>query len=168
MIEVLRRKFLRISFYVCFLVALSVSAVQSTSTKRRSRLLHLNPTARLKQLNKALWPSGKAKVCNTSIPGSIPGGASNATHPKGCVFALEPPPFIEPALCAERTETGTQHSRCARNSGYAPKPSMGEGSIFLFDSLTVRIRHSKIGELAHQAQSERIFAEGEIPRLETF
>ena len=25
----------------------------------------------------ALWPSGKAKVCNTSIPGSIPGGASN-------------------------------------------------------------------------------------------
>ena len=24
----------------------------------------------------ALWPSGKAKVCNTSIPGSIPGGAS--------------------------------------------------------------------------------------------
>ena len=40
---------------------------------------------------------------------------------------------------------------------------MGEGSIFLFDSLTVRIRHSKIGELAHQAQSERIFAEGEIP-----
>ena len=40
---------------------------------------------------------------------------------------------------------------------------MGEGSIFLFDSLTVRIRHSEIGELAHQAQSERIFAEGEIP-----
>ena len=27
-------------------------------------------------MNKALWPSGKAKVCNTSIPGSIPGGAS--------------------------------------------------------------------------------------------
>ena len=25
----------------------------------------------------ALWPSGKAKVCNTSIPGSIPGGTSN-------------------------------------------------------------------------------------------
>ena len=23
------------------------------------------------------WPSGKAKVCNTSIPGSIPGGTSN-------------------------------------------------------------------------------------------
>ena len=29
-----------------------------------------------KQKNMALWPSGKAKVCNTSIPGSIPGGAS--------------------------------------------------------------------------------------------
>ena len=28
------------------------------------------------KVNKALWPSGKAKVCNTSIPGSIPGGAS--------------------------------------------------------------------------------------------
>ena len=26
--------------------------------------------------NMALWPSGKAKVCNTSLPGSIPGGAS--------------------------------------------------------------------------------------------
>ena len=25
----------------------------------------------------ASWPSGKAKVCNTSIPGSIPGDASN-------------------------------------------------------------------------------------------
>ena len=24
----------------------------------------------------APWPSGKAKVCNTSIPGPIPGGAS--------------------------------------------------------------------------------------------
>ena len=30
----------------------------------------------MKKVNKALWPSGKAKVCNTSIPGSIPGGAS--------------------------------------------------------------------------------------------
>ena len=27
-------------------------------------------------VNTAPWPSGKAKVCNTSIPGSNPGGAS--------------------------------------------------------------------------------------------
>ena len=27
-------------------------------------------------VQKTPWPSGKAKVCNTSIPGPIPGGAS--------------------------------------------------------------------------------------------
>ena len=26
------------------------------------------------------WPSGKAKVCNTSIPGSIPGGTSKMNN----------------------------------------------------------------------------------------
>ena len=36
------------NFILCvFLVAFSVSVVQSTPTKRRPRLLHLNPTARL-------------------------------------------------------------------------------------------------------------------------
>ena len=32
------------------------------------------------QKNMAPWPSGKAKVCNTSIPGPIPGGASRKKH----------------------------------------------------------------------------------------
>ena len=37
----------------------------------------------------ALWPSGKAKVCNTSIPGSIPGGASNErSNPTGLLFSF--------------------------------------------------------------------------------
>ena len=31
------------------------------------------------------------------------------------------------------------------------------------DAVRVRIRHSEIGELAHQAESARIFAKGEIP-----
>ena len=35
----------------------------------------------------APWPSGKAKVCNTSIPGPIPGGASKKKPvPCGLVF----------------------------------------------------------------------------------
>ena len=34
----------------------------------------------------APWPSGKAQVCNTSIPSSILGGASNTKHPKGDAF----------------------------------------------------------------------------------
>ena len=32
----------------------------------------------------------------------------------------------------------------------------------------VHVRRSKIGELAHQAQSARILAEGEIPGVESF
>ena len=46
----------------------------------------------------ALWPSGKAKVCNTSIPGSIPGGASKLKNNivigktgGGVVFLSSPP-----------------------------------------------------------------------------
>ena len=38
----------------------------------------------------APWPSGKARVCKTLIPGSIPGGASRRKqHPIGCCFLLE-------------------------------------------------------------------------------
>ena len=36
----------------------------------------------------APWPSGKAKVCNTSIPSSILGGASNARDTIGCPFCV--------------------------------------------------------------------------------
>ena len=40
----------------------------------------------------ALWPSGKAKVCNTSIPGSIPGGASKKlSNPTGLLNFLSNP-----------------------------------------------------------------------------
>ena len=40
--------------------------------------------------NTALWPSGKAKVCNTSIPGSIPGGASKQkSTARAVLFCLE-------------------------------------------------------------------------------
>ena len=40
----------------------------------------------------ALWPSGKAKVCNTSIPGSIPGGASKKlSNPIGLLNFLSKP-----------------------------------------------------------------------------
>ena len=36
-------------------------------------------------VQKTPWPSGKAKVCNTSIPGPIPGGASKkAQDTKWC------------------------------------------------------------------------------------
>ena len=39
----------------------------------------------------APWPSGKAKVCNTSTPSPNLGGASKTKeHPKGCSFVLEP------------------------------------------------------------------------------
>ena len=38
-------------------------------------------------VNTAPWPSGKAKVCNTSTPGSNPGGASKE-HLKRCSFFM--------------------------------------------------------------------------------
>ena len=39
----------------------------------------------------APWPSGKAKVCNTSTPSPNLGGASKTKeHPKGCSFVLKP------------------------------------------------------------------------------
>ncbi len=37
-------------------------------------------------VQKTPWPSGKAKVCNTSIPGPIPGGASKKNQSDGLVF----------------------------------------------------------------------------------
>ena len=37
----------------------------------------------------APWPSGKAKVCNTSIPGPIPGGASkNKSTARAVLFVF--------------------------------------------------------------------------------
>ena len=49
----------------------------------------------------APWPSGKAKVCNTSIPGPIPGGASKMKeHPIGCSFVLSTLTLIRSGFCA--------------------------------------------------------------------
>ena len=71
-------------------------------------------------VQKTPWPSGKAKVCNTSIPGPIPGGASKkAQDTKWCPVLFcalltnwmaltwsesgsEPPP----ELCGGRTSGG--------------------------------------------------------------
>ena len=36
----------------------------------------------------APWPSGKAEVCKTFIPGSIPGGASSKKASDGCFFVI--------------------------------------------------------------------------------
>ena len=52
----------------------------------------------------APWPSGKAKVCNTSIPGPIPGGASKKDRtPNGVLSFLVPLTLIGAALraCAQ-------------------------------------------------------------------
>ena len=78
------------------------------------------------------WPSGKAKVCNTSIPGSIPGGASKKkTSSSRDWFSFWKCYRTKQTRFRKRsaTESGTQHSRLARNSGYAHEPSMGEVSI---------------------------------------
>ena len=49
----------------------------------------------------APWPSGKAKVCNTSIPGPIPGGASKKDgYPNGYPSFLPLPPLHRIRLCA--------------------------------------------------------------------
>ena len=70
---------------------------------------------------KALWPSGKAKVCNTSIPGSIPGGASKKSRtPIGVLLFLMCYARSEP--CPVRKAHGIRFAtfapRAARNSGY--------------------------------------------------
>ena len=50
----------------------------------------------------ALWPSGKAKVCNTSTPGSNPGGASQVLTEKSGLFS-----FSVRSICVrKRTEKG--------------------------------------------------------------
>ena len=49
----------------------------------------------------APWPSGKAKVCNTSIPGPIPGGASKKDgYPNGYPSFLPFSPLHWTRLCA--------------------------------------------------------------------
>ena len=53
----------------------------------------------------ALWPSGKAKVCNTSTPGSNPGGASESWL-KSQDFFL----FIKSICVGKRTEKGIDES----------------------------------------------------------
>ena len=45
------------------------------------------------------------------------------------------------------------------------RPSIAPFIVRLWCTMRVRIRHSEIGELAHQAESVRIFAAGEIPVL---
>ena len=82
--------------------------------------------------NTALWPSGKAKVCNTSIPGSIPGGASNATAPNGCVFL--------------RWRRHQKREKAPQAKGLAESGS--------------HIRPKSVGELAHQRRGRDIFAAG--------
>ena len=81
--------------------------------------------------NKALWPSGKAKVCNTSIPGSIPGGASKtkSTHKGAFCFG---------------SATAQAHPLRKRSSAES-------GS---------HIRPKSVGELAHQRRGRDIFAAG--------
>ena len=39
-------------------------------------------------VQKTPWPSGKAKVCNTSIPGPIPGGVSEKEQDTSRCLAL--------------------------------------------------------------------------------
>ena len=87
------------------------------------------------------WPSGKAKVCNTSIPGSIPGDASSK---KSTAIAVL---FLLEASLLHRAGFS-----CALKGARKP----------------VRIRCSEIGKrLAQrgifQAESARILANGEIP-----
>ena len=67
------------------------------------------------------WPSGKAKVCNTSIPGSIPGGASKKSRtPIGVLLFLTCYARSEP--CHVRKAHGIRFAtfapRAVRNSGY--------------------------------------------------
>ena len=61
----------------------------------------------------APWPSGKAKVCNTSIPGPIPGGASKNKKPvpKDWLFIFSVTTRrTGSAVCA--VESGSVDSRC--------------------------------------------------------
>ena len=86
------------------------------------------------KLNTAPWPSGKARVCKTLIPGPIPGGASKKRRTRTAC----------PSLFGDATHESDQ-ALCANG---AQNP--------------VRFRRSEIDKLACQAESERIFAEGEI------
>ena len=58
----------------------------------------------------APWPSGKAKVCNTSIPGPIPGGASKKRWvPKRVpIFFCRCHHSIDRAFACLHAKTGSQ------------------------------------------------------------
>ena len=74
------------------------------------------------------WPSGKAKVCNTSIPGSIPGGTSNnkaqSKRTGLCCWS-----------CYARNESGSARLWAQRiRFAFAAKPSESDSRSEAFSS----------------------------------
>ena len=91
-------------------------------------------------VQKTPWPSGKAKVCNTSIPGPIPGGASKTkSTSQEVLFCFGYATYKSPGTACRR------HSR-----------------IRVVYSATERV------ELARKRQGVNIFAKGEIPGVLLF
>ena len=70
----------------------------------------------------APWPSGKARVCKTLIPGPNPGGASKkAQHPR---------PFGEGAVLFALTRIRGRIAATRRPGGTPFLPSMGIKGVF--------------------------------------
>ena len=77
-------------------------------------------------LHMAPWPSGKARVCKTLIPGPIPGGASKTQKtPDGCLLCF--PVIIElDGLCTQNVQNPVRNIRSA---GGTPKFRVAPPSV---------------------------------------
>ena len=172
---------------------LAKAKVAGSSPVIRSRTLRVRisfASAFVNSLNTAPWPSGKARVCKTLIPGPIPGGASKTKTVRIAYRFCFGDTTHESAraLCAKAhrirfaypaRRSGCLHTR-RRAWVYSPKAKyrvahrvsllfwrhysrIRPGSASEAQRNPVRIPRPKIGVLAHQAQGVSIFAEGEIP-----
>ena len=174
---------------------LAKAKVAGSSPVIRSRTLRVRisfASAFVNSLNTAPWPSGKARVCKTLIPGPIPGGASKTKETRiACLFCFGGITH-ESDRAPQAKRSGIRFAYPAQRSGclhtrrrawvYSPKAKyrvaprvsllfwrhysrIRPGSASEAQRNPVRIPRPKIGVLAHQAQGVGIFAEGEIPGI---
>ncbi len=119
----------------------------------------------------APWPSGKARVCKTLIPGPIPGGASKTNHPNmGAFFVLEAlPPSTDSTgeACGIRSALPAQSASSLlvsgkpsniRPAGQGEIPAPQQGCFFRFGGATSfgRLHRRSLRNPVRIAGAERV------------
>ena len=78
--------------------------------------LHRRTRSLVSAIYLAPWPSGKARVCKTLIPGPIPGGASKTQNPPFGGFCVLQASADWPRSARKASRPGPQHSECRWHS----------------------------------------------------